>query len=242
MKKGLLLIAFVCLTASVAFSQGISVGLRGGLTLTSGNTTFPANASQGRPIEFKNESDGLGAGFTVGGVARINFAGLFLQGELNYAQFKLKQKNNQAYTVTAPATTTNNIKSESTLNAFNIPILVGTKLGPLRAYIGPSFLFVTSAEQKTTGDVTSKVGGVTVNTTTVDNTQDLLTSDAGDLEVKPLIIAVEAGVGISLPMGLEADLRYAVPAITGVYKNSDVKGFLGILSLSVGYRLVKLGL
>ncbi|WP_299462462.1 outer membrane beta-barrel protein [uncultured Microscilla sp.] len=241
MKKGLLLIALVCLTASVSFSQGISVGLRGGLTLTSGNTTFPANASQGRPVEFKNESDGLGTGFTIGGMARINFAGLFLQGELNYAQFKLKQKNNQTYTVT-PASLTNNIKSESTLSAFNIPILVGTKLGPLRAYIGPSFLFVTNAEQKNTGEVVTSVGGVAINTTSVSSTQDLLTSEAGDFEVKPLIIAVEAGVGIGLPFGLEADLRYAIPAITGVYKNSDVKGFLGILSLSVGYRLAKLGL
>lgn len=242
MKKGLLLIAFVCLTASVAFSQGISIGLRGGLTLTSGNTTLPVNAAAGRPVEFKNESDGMGGGFTVGAMTRIQLGGIFLQGEINYAQFKLNQKSNTVLGTLGPATTALDIKNSSTLNAINIPILIGKKFGPVRAYIGPSFLFVSGAEQEVTGNVVTTVGGTPISTVSAASTTDLLSSDAGDVEVKPLIIAIEAGVGISLPAGIEADLRYAVPAITGVYKNSDVKGFLGILSLTVGYRLAKLGL
>ncbi|WP_299462459.1 outer membrane beta-barrel protein [uncultured Microscilla sp.] len=247
MKKGLLIIALICMTATVVFSQnndgekGISIGLRGGITLTSGNTTFPANASQGRPVEFKNNSDGFGLGYVFGGTARINFGGLFLQSELNYGQFKLKQKNTQTYGVSG-ASLTNNINSVSTMDAFNIPILLGTKLGSVRVYAGPSFIFVTRAEQKTTGTVRSQIGGIDLPSISSEGTQDLLSSDAGDFEVRPFIIAVEAGVGFTLPMGLEADLRYSVPAITGVYKNKDVKGFLGILSLSVGFRLAKLGM
>jgi hypothetical protein len=248
MKKGLLLIAFVCLTASVAFSQGISIGLRGGLTLTSGNTTLPANLNAGRPVEIKNDGDGMGGGFTIGAMTRIQLGGIFLQGEINYAQFKLNQKSNTVLaTTTIPvlgtATTALDIKTSSTLSAINIPILIGKKFGPVRAYIGPSFLFVSGAEQVATGNIVTTANGTTINSTSAAGTTDLLNADeAGDIEVKPLIIAVEAGVGISLPAGIEADLRYAVPAITGVYKNSDVKGFLGILSLTVGYRLAKLGL
>ncbi|EAY32043.1 hypothetical protein M23134_02072 [Microscilla marina ATCC 23134] len=237
------------MTAGVVFSQnnnegnekGISIGLRGGITLTGGNTTFPANTSQGRPVEFKNDQDGMGLGYVFGGTARINFGGLFLQSELNYGQFKLKQKNAQTFSA-GGASVTNNINSVSTMDAFNIPILLGTKLGPLRAYVGPSFIFVTRAEQKTTGTVNSQLGGVDLPSISSEGTQDLLSSDAGDFEVRPFIIAVEAGIGMTLPMGLEADLRYSVPAITGVYKNNDVKGFLGILSLSVGFRLAKLGM
>lgn len=267
MKKGLLLIAFVCLTASVAFSQGISIGLRGGLTLTSGNTTLPQT---GTSPEIKNEGDGMGTGFLFGATARVKLGGIFLQGELNYGQFLLKQKadfntdvsallsqqltQSLGFPVNLPAssiTANTQFTTESTLSAINIPILIGKQFGPVRAYLGPSFLFVTQANQKRRG--ATSFGGTTldlgvaqvplpVTTTSQDADTDLLKEDAGIIEVKPLIIAVEAGVGVSLPMGLEADLRYSVPAITGVYKNSDVKGFLGILSLSVGYRLVKLGL
>ncbi|WP_299456840.1 porin family protein [uncultured Microscilla sp.] len=246
MRKGLLIIALICMTAGVVFSQnndekGISIGLRGGITLTGGNTTFPANTSQGRPVEFKNDQDGMGLGYVFGGVARINFGGLFLQSELNYGQFRLNQKNTQTYSA-GSASLTNNIRTTSTMDAFNIPILLGTKVGALRAYAGPSFIFVTRAQQETTGEVSSQIGDVNLPSINSEGTQNLLSSDAGDFEVRPFIIGVEAGVGFTLPMGLEADLRYSMPVITGVYKNNDVKGFMGILSLSVGFRLAKLGM
>lgn len=247
MKKFLLLTLFVCFSAGVAFSQGISIGLRGGLTLTSGNTTLPVQPDRNLP-EVKNESDGQGAGFVFGATARVKLGGLFLQGELNYNRFVLKQKTGTSFDVPVPiigtANTKLDIRTTSTLDAINIPILVGKSFagGLVRAYIGPSFLFVSKAEQKSTGTITTSIGGNVLNSTSADATQDLLKSDAGVVEVRPLIIAVEVGAGVSLPMGIEADLRYGIPAITGVYKNRDVKGFLGILSLTVGYRLVKLGL
>lgn len=241
MKKFLLLTLCVCFSAGVAFSQGVSIGLRGGLTLTSGNTTLPAQPDKSFP-ELKNESDGQGAGFVFGATARVKLGGLFLQGELNYNRFVLKQKTGTS-TVTGPVSTSFNINTTSTLDAINIPVLVGKSFagGLVRAYIGPSFLFVSKAEQKSTGsiNITTPLGS---NSVSVEGTKDLLKSDAGVVEVRPLIIAVEVGAGVSLPMGIEADLRYGIPAITGVYKNKDVKGFLGILSLTVGYRLAKLGL
>lgn len=250
MKKGLLLIALVCLFATTSFSQGISIGLRGGLTMTSGNTTLPVNAAAGRPIEFENKNDGMGGGFIFGASARVKLGGFFLQTEINYAQMKLKQKLGNTYDLptaipgvgSITATAALDVKTTSTLSAINIPILIGKKFGPVRAYLGPSFLFVSKAEQKTEGTLNASFNGTTILNTTLNSTQDLMVEEAGDTEVRPLIVAVEAGVGVSLPMGLEADLRYAVPAITGVYKNKDVKGFLGILSLTVGYRLVNLGL
>lgn len=265
MKKVLLLTLAVLFSASIAFSQGVSIGLRGGVTLTSGNTTLPATA--GLP-EIKNDGDGQGLGYTFGATARVKLGGFFLQGEVNYTQFLLKQKTStaidaggqvgQAIGAQLPAgliTGTLNASTESTLQALNVPIMFGKSFagGLVRAYVGPSFIFVTSAEQKTTGSLdipatTLNLPGVPVgipvpaSSTDLSGTQDLLTSDAGVVEVKPLIIAVEVGAGVSLPMGLDVDLRYGVPAITGVYKDSNVKGFLGILSLTVGYRLVKLGL
>jgi len=272
MKKLLSLTLAVLFSASFAFSQGISLGLRGGLTLTSGNTTLPAMPGV---LEVKNDANGQGPGYTFGITSRVKLGGFFLQGEINYSQFLLKQKASDnpfelsgqvsqavsaqlGTTVNLPAGTvlgTLNVTSESTLRAINIPIMFGKTFakGLVRAYLGPSFIFVTSAEQKTNGNLTNEatslnIPGVPVaipvaaGNTAIDRTQDLLTEEAGVVEVKPLIIAVEIGAGLSLPMGLDVDLRYGVPAITGVYKNSDVSGFLGILSLSVGYRLVKLGL
>ncbi|OJJ15338.1 hypothetical protein BKI52_38635 [marine bacterium AO1-C] len=247
MKKLLSVTFAVLFSASFAFSQGVAIGLRGGLTLTSGNTNLPAQPANSLP-EIKNTGDGQGAGFAAGAFARFKLAGFFLQGEINYARFVLKQKSNTSFDSPTPlgtATATLATKTETTLDAINVPILFGKSFagGLVRAYLGPSFLFVSKAEQK--GDFTSSAsfGGVPiVPATTSSVTQDLLTSDAGVVEVKPLIIAVEIGAGLSLPMGLDVDLRYGVPAITGVYKNSDVSGFLGILSLSVGYRLAKLGL
>ncbi|HAS40516.1 MAG TPA: PorT family protein [Microscillaceae bacterium] len=249
MKKLLSLTFAVLFSASLAFSQGIAIGLRGGLTLTSGNTNLPVQSNRVPPLpEIKNEGDGQGAGFAVGAFARFKLAGFFLQGEVNYTRFLLKQKSSTDFDSPTPlgtATATLATKTETTLDAINIPILFGKSFagGLVRAYLGPSFIIATKAEQQ--GDFTSSAsfGGVVISAPTTTNlTQDLLTEDAGVIEVKPLIIAIEVGAGLSLPMGLDIDLRYGVPAITGVYKNSDVSGFLGILSLSVGYRLAKLGL
>lgn len=249
MKKLLSLTLAVLFSASLAFSQGITIGVRGGLTLTSGNTTIPAQPADGLP-EIKNEGDGQGAGFTAGAYARFKLAGFFLQGEINYSQFLLKQKTNTTFS--APvlpginASLVLDNKSETTLTAINIPILFGKSFagGLVRAYLGPSFLFTSSAEQVSNGSLTTSLAGTVIDRTEINDAKTDLRNadDAGILEVKPLIIAIEVGAGVSLPFGLDVDLRYGVPAITGVYKDGDVGGFLGILSLSVGYRIAKLGL
>ncbi|RZK34418.1 MAG: PorT family protein, partial [Hymenobacter sp.] len=60
--------------------------------------------------------------------------------------------------------------------------------------------------------------------------------EAQNLEVKDFTYALELGVGYSPIPLLDVDLRYAVP-VGGVYKDSNITGFLGIATLTLGFRV-----
>ncbi|NJO01608.1 MAG: hypothetical protein HC880_07895 [Bacteroidia bacterium] len=57
----------MCLSA-----QDFSLGVRGGITLTAGNTDFPSSVT-GFPFEIDNESDGWGLEYLGGIYGRISW-------------------------------------------------------------------------------------------------------------------------------------------------------------------------
>ncbi|WP_026999685.1 outer membrane beta-barrel protein [Eisenibacter elegans] len=273
MKKLLFAAALFFATSATVWAQGIELGIRAGGTFTSGRTELPA--AQGvqvlapNPLPFgipalNNSGNGAGTGFVAGVYGRLTLPlGFFVQAEVDYVRIQLNQKVDApfAFTTVVPVQGVGNVASEirfagveSTTNAagFNIPLHFGKSFagGLVRAYLGPNFLFLSSAEQKADYEYVGATGALAAQnnqlqlafseTRTDDLTQPTLDPNR---QVLSFIVGVEVGVGVNLPVGgLGVDLRYSVPAITGVYENKDIKGFLGITSLTVSKRLFKLGM
>lgn len=246
------------LTQAPAQAQRV-FGVKAGGTFTHGATNIPAQPiSTGLQIpEINNKNNGIGVGYSAGIWGRQDFGNIFLQAEVTYNRFVLKQKTDLTLDVNALAvlarqqlpvqipnglvTGTLHSDSESSLNSVNVPILIGKRFAnqKVRVFAGPNFIFVAKAEgkQKITGQVNGNASiGVPTIPVSTERTTDLLSSDAGILQVKPFTVALEAGVGINPVPKLEVDLRYAVP-VGGVYNDKGITGYLGIATLTVGYQL-----
>lgn len=253
--------ALVAIGAVRAQTPSLEFGIRGGGTFTHGYTTVPPQpVMEGISTpEVNNRSNGIGLGYSAGVWVRKNFPTFFIQVEAGYNTFLLKQKTgiaqldvNASSTIASrlPVTfapglvfATIDATSESSLGSINVPILLGKRWmgGKLRGYAGPNFLFVQKAEARrtSTGRINANptVGFPEVQIPESSETTNLLSRrEAGFLEVKDFTYALELGVGTTLLNRLDLDLRYAVP-VGGVYKNNDITGFLGIGTVSVGYRI-----
>ncbi len=239
-----------------AFGQGsFEGGIRGGGTFTHGYTNIPAiplSATASTP-ELNNKSNGIGTGYSFGLWGRKNFRSFYLQVELDYNSFLLKQKSDLFITaaeafllagqvrppaIPAQTPTTVNIVSESNLRAVNVPILIGKKWadGKVRAFAGPNLLFTDQARVSRVN--TASIGSLSLSTTTETDLKNPNPQNPAEtaLEVKPFTYAVEAGVGYTLLNRFDIDLRYALP-IGGIYKNTDITGYLGITTVALGIKL-----
>ncbi len=255
-----LLLAGTTVAVAQTPATGIEFGVKGGGTFTHGFTTIPA-LTVGPGIEvprIANKNNGIGFGYLGGLWARKNFNTFFVQAELTYNQFVLKQKVDILLDVNAnPALASGlpvsvlpglinaslNTTSESVLQTINVPILVGRRFmgGRLRAYAGPNFIFVQKAEAKrnTTGQLNANgaVGFPETPIPATSGTTNLLNKfEARNLEVKDFTYALELGAGFSPVKCLEVDVRYAVP-VGGIYKDKNITGFLGIATLSLAYKI-----
>ncbi|GAB3888071.1 outer membrane beta-barrel protein [Spirosoma agri] len=256
--KRLALTSLVLLAGTVsAMAQGnFEGGIKGGATFTSGYTTIPPvplSATLSIP-QLDNKSNGVGTGYSAGIWGRQNFNKFFIQVEVDYNRFVLKQKTDfsvpaviaaalagQTLPAQIPAATpaTINTVSQSVLESVNIPILFGKKWadGKVRAFIGPNLLFTSKAQATRTSTATI----LSLSIPTPETTSDLKNPNPQSpteaiLEVKPFTYAAEIGVGYTFFNRLDLDARYAVP-VGGIYKNKDIKGYLGIATLSLGIRL-----
>ncbi|WP_080239013.1 outer membrane beta-barrel protein [Spirosoma rigui] len=253
---------FVSATAATAQSTapGIEFGIKGGATFTHGFTNIPGQTiREGVQVPaLENKSDGIGYGYSGGLWARKNFNSFFVQAEVTYNRFVLKQKTNVTLDVNANAAIANalpisvapglvnatlDVTSESILEAIDVPILFGKRFmdGRLRAYAGPNFIFVQKAEAKrvNSGRINGNaaIGFPETAIPPTSGTTNLLNKyEAGSLEVKDFTYALELGAGFSPINKLDVDVRYAVP-VGGVYKDSNITGFLGIATVSLAYRL-----
>ncbi len=151
----------------------VELGLKGGGTFTTGQTTVAMQdlGTNGKIPKLDNKRNGIGTGYTGGLWARRNFSGFFLQTEATYNRYVLNQKTNTTLDVKAvgtlasdlvpaafttilqalPAgllTATLDISTVSTLQTVNVPVLIGKRFAGerVRLYAGPSFWFVTKAE------------------------------------------------------------------------------------------------
>jgi hypothetical protein len=255
--------ALFLISSSIAMAQTsvrpFEIGIKGGGTFTHGFTTIPAQQIGSVEVpQLENKSNGIGYGYSGGIWARKNFNTFFIQAEVTYNRFLLKQKTNVTLDVNAnpalanalPVTVlpglinaTLNVTSESSLEAIDVPILIGKRWldGKLRGYVGPNFIFVQKAQAKRVN-----AGTINANTTvgfpatdippTTSTTNLLNRYEAQNLEVKDFTYALELGVGFTPLSFLDIDARYAVP-VGGVYKDKNIKGFLGIATVSLGFRV-----
>lgn len=249
------LLVGVGLTVVMAQSR-FEGGVKGGATFTHGYTTIPSipiSASIAIP-QLENKSNGIGTGYSFGIWGRQNINRLYVQVEVDYNRFLLKQTTN--FIIPAgvaavlsgltlppqvpPQTSANvNFTSESVLESVNVPILLGKKWadGKFRAFIGPNLLFTRKAEAKR--QTAASIAGFTFNAP--ENTSDLKNPNPQNpleryLEVKDFTYAAEFGVGYSFLRRFDLDVRYALP-VGGVYKNKDITGYLGIATVSLGVNL-----
>jgi len=256
-------LAGLILTGAAQAQQApaLEVGIKAGGTFSHGYTTIAPQpgAFEGVTVpEVNNKSNGVGTGYSAGIWARKNFQSIFLQAEVSYNRFLLKQKTNVPQLDVNASTTlssrlpvsiapglvfaTLNATSESVLESINVPLLVGKRWldGRLRVYGGPNLLFVQKAEATRTssGQINGNaaIGFPDVPIPASTETSNLMSQRAGILEVKNFTYAAEVGVGTTLLNSLDVDLRYALP-VGGIYRSTDITGFLGIATLSVGYRL-----
>jgi hypothetical protein len=262
-KRQLSITALFLIGSSVAMAQTsvrpFEVGIKGGGTFTHGFTTIPAQTVGSVQVpQLDNKSNGIGYGYSGGIWARKNFNSFFIQAEVTYNRFVLKQKTNVTLDVNAnpalanalPVTVlpglvnaTLNVTSESALEAIDVPILIGKRWldGKLRGYVGPNFIFVQKAQAKrvNTGMINANttVGFPATDIPATTSTTNLLNRyEAQNLEVNDFTYALELGVGFTPVSFLDIDARYAVP-VGGVYKDKNIKGFLGIATVSLGFRI-----
>jgi hypothetical protein len=250
---------FVSTSAAMAQTRPFEFGIKGGATFTHGFTKVPAQTIGSVQIPaLENKNNGIGYGYSGGLWARKNFNSFFIQAEVTYNRFVLKQKTNVTLDVNANRTLANalpvsvqpgllnatlNATSESVLEAVDVPILFGKRWmgGKLRGYVGPNFIFVQKAElNRTTAGVikaNSAIGFPQTDIPASSASTNLLNKfTAQNLEVKDFTYALELGVGYSPIPFLDVDVRYAVP-VGGVYKDSNITGFLGIATLSLGFKV-----
>jgi hypothetical protein len=246
-------------SAAVAQTRPFEFGIKGGATFTHGFTNVPAQSIGSVQVPaLENKNNGIGYGYSGGLWARKNFNNFFIQAEVTYNRFVLKQKTAVTLDVNANALIANalpisvqpglinaslNATSESILEAVDVPILFGKRWmgGKLRGYVGPNFIFVQKAQlNRITAGVINANSTVNFPQTDIpatSGTTNLLNKyDAQNLEVKDFTYAVELGVGYSPVPFLDVDVRYAVP-VGGVYKDSNITGFLGIATVSLGFRV-----
>jgi Outer membrane protein beta-barrel domain len=242
----------------------IEVGLKGGVTFVHGYTTIPAVPTSIVGVQVPqvdNKNNGIGTGYSAGAFVRFNKYNRkgYVQIELTYNRYLLKQKANLTLDVNAnPSLTaklpvsfapgllnaTVDVTSESAIESYNVPVLFGRRVlhDKVRVFIGPTLLFVNKsvAMRSTQGQVNPNAAigfGTAVPIPATAETTNLLSPrEAANLQVKRVTWALEAGVGISPLPFLDIDLRYAVPA-GGVYKDTNIKGYLGIATLTAGLRI-----
>ncbi len=264
MKYSSLTVAALLLTATAAsaqFTNGLHLGIKAGGTATHGYTTVPAQPTSIATVEvpyLDNKNNGIGYGYSAGLFARKDIRKGFIQAEVTYNRFVLKQKTNVTLDVNANPALSNalpvsfapgvlnaalNVTSESALESINVPIMIGRRIldGKVRAYFGPNFIFVTKAEaiRNTSGQINANtaVGFPGVAIPTSPTTTNLLNKyDAGVLEVKDFTYALDFGLGVTPIRNLDLDLRYAIP-VGKVYKDKNIGGYLGIATLTLGYRI-----
>ena len=174
MRKVFLIVVLLGFTG-VVNAQLVTFGLKAGVNTTTDvfkNVSLTNDEGKGYDI-INNKAK---VGFLAGAYARVSILGFFVQPELYYAQSSTEITLQEIGTTTVS-------KEVNKLNTLNIPILFGTKFGPLRVNAGPVATIILS------------------NTNIVDNISGL------DQDMDKANWGLQAGIGLDISM-ISLDARY----------------------------------
>lgn len=175
MRKLLLAAALLAVTG-VANAQFLTFGLKAGINTTTDVFKNVRLSNDNGQTGYDIINNKAKVGFLAGAYARVNILGFFVQPELYYAQSSTE--------ITLQEIGSTNVSTEvNKLNTMNIPILFGTKFGPLRVNAGPVATIILS------------------NTNIVDNVSGL------DQDMDKANWGLQAGVGLDISK-ISLDARY----------------------------------
>lgn len=208
--KKLFALLIVVLLALPAFSQ-FKFGLKAGVSTTSLTMPTVKTISSGTTSFTVDALTDAKYGFHGGAFMRLTFFGIYLQPE-----FLFTTRTNE-YTV-RNIQTSNSIVVKQNFNKFDIPVMLGFKLGPLRVNGGP-------------------VGSFLINTP-----GDLIDNPDFENRYSKMTVGYQAGLGFDLLNFLTFDLRYEgslkkyqnqIQNITGTTFNLDDRPNAFLFSLGI---------
>jgi hypothetical protein len=176
--KKLFAIILVILISLPAFSQ-FNFGLKAGVSTTSLSMPKIKTITSGTASYTVDALTNAKYGFNGGVFMRLTILGLYVQPE-----FLFSTRTNE-YTVTKTSITPN-VSSivKQNFNKFDIPVMVGFKLGPIRLNAGPSASLLINSPKELISDQTFKA------------------------MYSKMTIGYQAGLGVDLLKTLTFDMRY----------------------------------
>lgn len=169
-------VAALMVCASAASAQIFTFGVKAGVNTTTDVFKNVSLSNDGGKTGCNIINNNAKVGFLAGAYARVSILGFFVQPELYYAQSRSEITLQDIQTTTVR-------KEVSKFNTLNVPILFGTKIGPLRLNAGPVATIILS------------------NTNIVDNVSGL------KQDMDKANWGLQAGVGVDL-WKLSLDARY----------------------------------
>jgi hypothetical protein len=208
--KKVIVILFAALIALPAFSQ-LKFGIKAGASTTSLNMATLKTLTYGTTSYTVDALTTAKYGFHGGLFMRLTLFGVYIQPE-----FLFSTRTNE-YTVKNVQTSTSAIVKQS-FNKFDIPVMIGYKLGPLRLNAGPA-------------------ASLLLNTP-----KELIDSPDFKNMYSKMTIGYQAGLGIDVLKTLTVDLRYEgslkkyqnqIQNLTGTKVNLDDRANAFLLSVGL---------
>lgn len=208
--KKLFALLFAVILAFPAYSQ-FKFGLKAGVSTTSLSMPSVKQISSGTTSFNIDALTNAKYGFHGGVFMRLTFFGVYIQPE-----FLLTTRTNE-YTVQNVQTSASTIVKQN-FNKFDIPVMLGFKLGPLRVNAGPTGSFL------------------------INSPKDLIDNPDFKNRYSKMTVGYQAGLGFDLLDFLTFDLRYEgslkkyqnqIQNISGTNFNLDDRPNAFIFSLGI---------
>jgi hypothetical protein len=206
-------ISLLLLTSNIIYAQDIMIGARGGLTFSQLKMGYLLVPGANKTIFQQNSL--YGKGVFLGGFARFKFKNFYIQPE-GYFSVKGASFDKTVTDSISKNSTTQEIKI-STVGADAV-LMIGYQISIFRINAGPV---------------------ISYNINDLLNYKEAMNGLAkeGDAEVKSLILAYQAGVGVDIG-DITLDFRYEsqlTPITSTIIANSRLTQRMDTFQLSVGY-------
>jgi hypothetical protein len=200
MKKLIFSVVLFTISLATVQAQSFNLGLKAGVNLAKIST------------DFASEENRLG--YLVGSWARIGFAGMYVQPEAY-----IGSKGNKFLSITQNNGNEVSAEGKVKFTTLDVPILIGTKIGPsafnIRFMAGPVISFVLD------------------DNSTFSSAYDQATDFKS---YKDQAIGIQAGAGVDIG-NLGVDLRYEA-GLSNISKSDKYKQKSNLFQLSLAYKLL----